>query len=186
MDGHMKPSGRIRYLLDLFLEILPLRLARLDTPSLRCEPRIRVKSPSRLSLGNHVTIQWGSLLHCGGKRWCGYDGGVSLDDHVVIGPGCVVYGAGYIHLGEFTHLGPGVTMVTQSGVDTPERMSPHPRVSLEPITVGRGCWIGAGAVILGGTELGDRCTVAPNSVVRGRYEEGTIIVGNPGRVSRIV
>ena len=185
MMWDVKPSGRARYLLDLILGVLPPRLSRIGSTSLRCEPGVRVISPSRLSLGRGVTVQRRSILHCGGKRWCEYSGGIALGDHVVIGPGCTLYGAGGISLGDFTHLGPGVILLTQSGVDDGKRMSPDPTRSLEPIATGRGCWIGAGAVILGGTELGDRCTVAPNSVVTGRYGDGSTLVGNPARVSML-
>ncbi len=36
------------------------------------------------------------------------EGEIVLGDHVVIGPGCILYGAGGIFMGEYTHLGPGV------------------------------------------------------------------------------
>jgi maltose O-acetyltransferase len=49
------------------------------------------------------------------------------------------------------------------------------------VVLGSGVWIGAGAVILGGTTLGNNCTVGPNSVVMGNYPAGTSLIGNPAR-----
>lgn len=152
---------------------------------LRCESGVKVKTPSRLKLGRGVTLQRRSLLHCGGKSWSDYEGAIDLGDHVVIGPNCILYGAGGIRVGAYSHLGPGAMIITQSGVvDDDRRFSVAPARLHEPVDVGQGVWIGAGAVLVGGTKLGDGCTVSPNSVVSGEYEPGTTLVGNPARVAR--
>ena len=167
------------------LELLPVRLAKPGAQGLRCESGARVKTPSRLFLGRGVTLQRGCLLHCGGKVWSNYEGAIYLGDHVVIGPNCILYGAGVIRIGDFTHLGPGSMIMTQAGVvDDESRFTITPKRIHEPVEVGRGTWIGAGAVLVGGTRLGDGCTVSPNSVVSGEYAAGTTLVGNPARVAR--
>jgi acetyltransferase-like isoleucine patch superfamily enzyme len=76
-------------------------------------------------------------------------------------------------------------IMTQAGVvDDESRFTLTPKRIHEPVEVGRGTWIGAGAVLVGGTRLGDGCTVSPNSVVSGEYAAGTTLVGNPARVAR--
>jgi len=166
-----------------FLEFIPLRAVKFTTPGLTVEPRVLVRAPNRLELGANITIQRNTIIHCGGRKWCQFGGKVVIDDHVVIGPDCILYGAGEMHLGAFTHLGPKVIIMTQSGMPNDNRMTPHPDHLLEPIAIGKGCWIGAGAVILGGTVLGDGCTVGPNAVVKGAYPENTVLIGNPARTS---
>jgi len=53
----------------------------------------------------------------------------------------------------------------------------------EAICIGDDVWIGAGATILKGVNLGDGCIVAAGSVVlRGHYPPNTIIAGNPAHV----
>ena len=39
-------------------------------------------------------------------------------------------------------------------------------------------------MILKGTELGDGCVVGAGAVVSGKFEAGSVIVGNPARVIR--
>lgn len=174
-----------RRLRDRFLELLPVRLANLSAEGLHCEPGVVVKSSGRLRLGKNVVLQRGCLLHCGGRDWSNYEGSIELGDHVVVGPHCVLYGAGTIKVGTHTHFGPGSMVMAQSGnPDSVNRQSIRPGHVNEPVVIGKGVWIGAGAVVLGGTTLGDNCTVGPNSVVAGHFEPGTTIIGNPGRAAR--
>ncbi|POR19567.1 lipopolysaccharide biosynthesis protein [Flavobacterium columnare] len=48
--------------------------------------------------------------------------------------------------------------------------------------IGENCFIGIGAAIQAGTVLGKQCVVGANSVVRGQFEDYSVIVGSPGRV----
>jgi len=142
----------------------------------------RVKSPSRLTLGRGVSVQLGSIVHCGGKPWSEFEGHVRLGDGVAIGPYCILYGAGGIELCDYVHLGPGVKLMAQAGRHDAKRLGPDPTYNFAPIRIGAGSWIGAGAVILGGATLGRCVNVAPNSVVVGEVPDYAVVVGNPARV----
>lgn len=173
--------GRQR-LLNALLELIPVRIAKLSAKGLRCERGVVVKTPMRLKLGRNVVLQRRSILHCGGRKWSDYKGGIDLGNYVVVGPGCILYGAGTIRVGDYTHFGPGSMVMTQSGnMRSGARLTATPGHLVEPVVLGDGVWIGAGAVILGGTTLGDNCTVGPNSVVLGNYPAGTSLIGNPAR-----
>lgn len=54
----------------------------------------------------------------------------------------------------------------------------------EPVRIGSGTWIGHGAVILPGTNLGRNVVVAAGSVVRGDIADHSVIGGVPARVIR--
>lgn len=50
------------------------------------------------------------------------------------------------------------------------------------VDVGRNCFIGARAMLLPGTCLGDGVIVGANAVVKGSFPDGVILAGNPARV----
>lgn len=55
--------------------------------------------------------------------------------------------------------------------------------STAPITIGDDVWIGAGATILKGADVGNGCIVGAGAVVTsGKYPDNSILVGNPARV----
>ncbi|MEG2248179.1 MAG: DapH/DapD/GlmU-related protein, partial [Akkermansia sp.] len=49
----------------------------------------------------------------------------------------------------------------------------------KPITIGKGCFVGARAIILKGVTLGDGVIVAAGSVVTRDVPEGFMAIGNP-------
>jgi acetyltransferase-like isoleucine patch superfamily enzyme len=165
------------------LESLELAKLKAKYPTLHLEPNVQIKSSHLFEIGTDVLIQRNTVIHCGGKAWCDYKGRIVLGSHIAIGPNSVLYGAGEIFVNDFTHLGPGVQIISQAGNPLEERLVTKHNLLLETITIGKGCWIGSNAVILGGTTLGDYCTVAPNSVVKGCYPDYTVLIGNPARAS---
>lgn len=44
------------------------------------------------------------------------------------------------------------------------------------VQIGSNCWIGANAVILRGTKIGDGCVIAAGSIVKGEYPAGLLIL----------
>ncbi len=176
------PSGLIQRILDIVSELIgAYRLFALIKGNI-IVISARVKSPSRLSMGSDITIQQGTILHCGGKAWCGYGGYIRLGNGVKIGPYCVIYGAGGVELEDHVHLGPGVKLMSQAGKHDAKRLTSNPNYLLDAIQIGEGSWIGASAVILGGTQIGRCVSVAPNSVTSGIIPDYAVVVGNPCRI----
>lgn len=180
-----RPSTRLRRFLDLVSELTGFYRLSAFLRGNSIALGAKVRSPSRLISGKDVLIQGGAILHAGGKSWCNYQGSIVLGEGVRIGPYCVIYGAGGVQLGERTHLGPGVKLMSQAGRHSPKRMTSTPDYSFKPIVVGPGCWIGAGAVLLGGVRLGANVSVAPNSVVFQDVPDFAVVAGNPARVVQI-
>ena len=58
----------------------------------------------------------------------------------------------------------------------------RPLGDIEPITIGKNCWICDGAVILAGTSLADHSIVGANSVVRLKTDRPALIAGIPAKV----
>lgn len=44
------------------------------------------------------------------------------------------------------------------------------------IIIGENCWIGAGSIILRGTNIGDNCVIAAGSIVKGKIDSDTLFV----------
>lgn len=74
-----------------------------------------------------------------------------------------------------------VTFLTHA--DAGSRMMAHwyPRVE-GPIHIGRGSWIGAGAIILPGVTLGECCVVGAGAVVKDSWPARSVIAGVPARL----
>ena len=52
------------------------------------------------------------------------------------------------------------------------------------ISIGNGCWIGMGAIILSGSKVGDGCIIAAGAVVKGEFPENVLIAGVPAVIKR--
>lgn len=106
---------------------------------------------------------------------------IHIGDDVVISRGVhlvaytsVQIGSGSM-IGEYTSIrdanhqfGPGVAP-RGSGVRS------------QPVRIGKCVWIGRGAVILPGVEIGDFAVIGANSVVTGNVLPGTVVAGAPAR-----
>jgi acetyltransferase-like isoleucine patch superfamily enzyme len=54
----------------------------------------------------------------------------------------------------------------------------------DPVVIGSGSWLGAGAVILPGTRLGRNTVVAAGAVVRSEFPDHAVLAGVPAKVVR--
>ncbi|MHC2115763.1 DapH/DapD/GlmU-related protein [Stenotrophomonas geniculata] len=60
----------------------------------------------------------------------------------------------------------------------------HQPVTVKPTRIGDNCFIGVGARIQAGTVLGKGCVVGANAVVRGAFPAYSVLVGAPARAVR--
>jgi len=54
-------------------------------------------------------------------------------------------------------------------------------IDLKPIHIGKNSFIGARAVVLPGTYIGDNCIIGAGSVIKGKVENNSIMIGNPAK-----
>lgn len=109
-----------------------------------------------LAMGNHVQIATHCFLHAD-------TGGLTIGDYSLIGPLAAVVGVNYSY----------------DRLDQPTVLQPQ---KSKGIRIGRNVWIGSGAVILDGADIGDNVIVSPNSVVSRRVPDNVIVKGNPAEV----
>lgn len=142
-------------------------------------------TPEYLEVGDDVFIWPGS-------RFEGIDfstGEDALHPRILLGDGvtfqqyCHVTAAQYVEIGARTSVLFGV-MIT----DTDHRydqvsISPGKQpLEVSPTIIGEDCFIGAGASIQAGTQLGRHCVVGTNAVVRGNFPDYSVLVGVPARI----
>lgn len=137
-----------------------------------------VGSQGKIVLGPSCWIERGSVL------WA-FDGRIELGQNVFLGPQVVIYGHGGVTIGGDTLVSMHCRILSSNhGIPpsgTPIRTQPD---VLLPTRIGRGCWIGAGATILGGVTLGDGCVVGAGAVVTRDVPPHAIVTGVPARVVR--
>jgi maltose O-acetyltransferase len=116
---------------------------------------------------------------------CDYGPQIRLGARVFVNMGCVFLDAAPITLHDDVQLGPGVQLLT----------SDHPRdaalragalESALPISIGERAWVGGGAIVLPGVEIGRDSVIGAGSVVTRSIEDGVVAAGNPCRVIRVI
>lgn len=85
-----------------------------------------------------------------------------------------------VTIGESCRIGPRVCFETV-GHGTSIDTTGHRGSSSKPIRVGDNVWIGCGAIIIGGTTIGDGAVVAAGAVVTRDVPAHTIVGGVPAR-----
>ncbi|MBA1272535.1 sugar O-acetyltransferase [Stutzerimonas azotifigens] len=112
---------------------------------------------------------------------CDYGYNIHLEEGVFLNFNCVILDVVEVHIGADTQIGPAVQIYT---ADHP-RDAEQRRAGLEfgrPVRIGRNVWIGGGAIILPGVEIGDDALVGAGSVVTRDVPAGATVMGNPARL----
>ena len=126
-----------------------------------------------------LTFEYGRHIHIG--------------DNVFVNFDCIFLDGADIRIGDGCAIGPRVQFLTAGHpVDPAERIRIDPETGRRiganginrPITIGQDCWIGAGAIVLGGVTIGDGTTIGAGSIVTRDIPEGVVAAGNPCRVIR--
>jgi acetyltransferase-like isoleucine patch superfamily enzyme len=126
-----------------------------------------------------VTWEFGKHIHIGDKVLVNFD--------------CIFLDGADVTIGDGTLIAPRVQFLTAG-----HPVDPTQRVRLDaetgrivggycinkPISIGKHCWIGAGAIILAGVTIGDGTTIGAGSVVSRSIQGGVLAAGNPCRVIR--
>ena len=100
-----------------------------------------------------------------------------MGPHSSIGEYSWIYTLDKIFIGEYACVGQYVKLLTGSH----DPCDPSFPLITRPITIGYGCWIAVGAIVLPGVQIGDLAVVGAGSVVTKDLPERTICAGNPCR-----
>lgn len=123
-------------------------------PNVDLQPNFSFDYAERIRIGDWVYI--GSGGHFSGR------GGLTIADHVVIGP--------------------QVTIMTSMHNYRDAQFIPYNEIELlKPVEIGVASWIGLGAMLMPGVSLGRGCIVGAGAVVTKSFLDGAIVAGNPAK-----
>ena len=115
---------------------------------------------------------------------CDYGSNIHLGTRVFFNFNCVVLDVCDVSIGEYTLLGPGVQILTPlHPLDAKTRRQQE---FGKPVTIGADVWVGGGALILAGVNIGSCAVIGAGSVVTRDIPDGVFAAGNPCRVIRDV
>lgn len=112
---------------------------------------------------------------------CAYGLNIALGDGVYLNAGCTILDTTCVRIGKGTMLGPYVQIYCAEHHKDPEKRKAGLEVA-KPIHIGDSCWIGGGAIILGGVTIGDDAIVGAGAVVTKDVPSGATAIGNPARL----
>lgn len=140
-----------------------------------------------------MAIRWGAyrLLFKGLKSFCTiYPGvyfthtyGIKVGRSFSPNTGALMDGRGGIEIGDHVMIGPYAVIVSSNHsfkqVAAPMSTLDH---MMAPVVIGNDVWIGAHAVITGGTRIGNGVVVSAGAVVTKDVDDYQIVGGVPARV----
>jgi maltose O-acetyltransferase len=151
----------------------------------RLTQRLNVLDPDELDARAELLHDLLGVMGAGSQVeapfYCDYGANTRLGARVYLNMGCVFLDAAAITLGDDVQLGPCVQLLT----------SDHPRdaaqraaglESAHPISIGARAWLGGGAIVLPGVEIGHDTIIGAGSVVTCSVAAGVVAAGNPCRV----
>jgi acetyltransferase-like isoleucine patch superfamily enzyme len=162
---------------------------------------IVLRHPRRISLGERVAIDDYGLLDASGAG----EEGITLSNDVVISRNCAVQGkTGSVTIGKKTDIGCNTIISSVTGIfigdsvliagncyigggryiserlDVP--MMEQGVYSEGPVVIGDDVWLGAGAMVLDGVNIGKGCIVGAGAVVTKNLPDYAVAVGVPAKI----
>ncbi|MCQ2213266.1 MAG: sugar O-acetyltransferase [Bacteroidaceae bacterium] len=135
------------------------------------------------SVGTNVSI--------GTDFICDFGDNIHIGNNVSINHRCLFVDSNKIVIGNNVLIAPGVQINTSTHpISLDERLTPNwnpgsqeyfCRTRALPVTIGNGCWIGAGAILTAGVTIGDGAVVAAGAVVTQDVAPRTMVGGVPAK-----
>jgi acetyltransferase-like isoleucine patch superfamily enzyme len=106
------------------------------------------------------------------------DAKVDIGNNCFFNHGVNISAVKSITIGDDTRIGDNV-IVFDSDFHCVDQQQITPKVL--PIVIGRNVWIGANAIILAGSKIGDHSVIGAGSVITGEVPSKTVFAGNPAK-----
>jgi acetyltransferase-like isoleucine patch superfamily enzyme len=110
---------------------------------------------------------------------------VVIGNNVYINRFTFIDASEYVEIGNGTMIGPQCYITDHDHGTSLNRSLAEQALITDPVHIGQGVWIGAGATVLKGITLGDQSVVAAGAVVTKSVPERAMVAGVPARVIRM-
>lgn len=156
--------------------LIRLTLVRLRCPGFRAEAGQLLGLNTRLVVKKTSEVFFGKRIVSDGRLTIivERDGKLTIGERVYFNENTMISCIERISIGENCLFGPRVCLYdsnheydAESGVKATSQTA--------PISIGSGCWIGANAVILKGTTIGNNCVIGAGCVVSGHIPDGCVV-----------
>lgn len=131
--------------------------------------KISIDSKAKFNVGHKFRTRKNVEINVRGSA------SLSIGNNVFLNSGCIITARENIQIGDNTILGPYVVIYDNDHKINNGEVE-HNSYDTDPIIIGKNVWIGAGAMILRGSEIGDNCVIASGSIVKGKIDSRTALI----------
>jgi len=161
------------------------RFAKFGERSVICFPATTIFNEQYIEIGSDTMIGEHVALSAGmipGQQ-CLTNPVVRIGDRCLIGRGSGIVGHFSIDIGNDVWTGHHVYITDQNhGYEDIAKPISQQSQSERAVKIGDGSWLGHGAVVLPGSQIGRHVVIGANSVVTGIIPDNCVAVGSPARV----
>lgn len=163
--------------------IMFLSLFRLAGKKIRHGKNLRAAAVQRLSPGTRFIMKKGACVSFGyngcfsrnGNIFVGEQGRLILGSRVYFNVNAYISCHNSITVGDNCIFGPNVTVIDNNHAFSKEKGVSTSLHNCGEITIGNNSWVGANAVILKDTQIGNNCVIGAGCVVKGVVPDGSIV-----------
>ncbi|WP_169752196.1 DapH/DapD/GlmU-related protein [Campylobacter mucosalis] len=171
-DGIIKPDSELFNHIQELVEINREKVAKLSGAYLsRDEIREILSDITGVSVDESVIVNLPFYTDFGHH--------IRLGKNVFINQGAMMTDLGGIFIGDNVLIAPRVNILS---VNHPTDPALRTGLILKPVRISNNVWIGAGATILPGVNVGENAIIAAASVVAKDVPPNCIVAGNPAKI----
>ena len=154
-----------------------LSAARFRTTGLNLDRRLQIESARNMLIGEGVTLYGGSHFVAGPTAK------IEIGDKTHIGRNCVLSGLGGIRIGKGCAISSLVSIYSISNHFRSDPSCPViENVEHRSVSIGDDVWIGVGASVLPGVQIGNHAIIGAGAVVNRDVPAWQVAVGVPAKV----
>jgi acetyltransferase-like isoleucine patch superfamily enzyme len=141
--------------------------------------QLQISPRGRVRFGRFVWIGDGTKIRC-------HEGEVLVGDKTVLGQECTISAYRHVRIGEQCVVADRAMFIDfDHGVVEVERPIRQQGIYMRSVSVGSNVWVGYGACILRGVEIGDNSVIGTNTVVTKDIPANAVVGGVPARILRM-